>query len=170
MSVDTARRSACATSSTAGVTLIEMVIVLAIVGLIAGISYPAASNGLETVRLSSASETVASFLNAALNRAERRQEVIQMTVSVQDNSITLQSTDAAFERKLELPEGITIQAVLPELPEGDKHAPRQFIFMPGGTAPRVGIEISNRKGSRRIVRVDPMTGVSRIEAPVENAP
>ena len=34
-----------------GVTLVEMLIVVAIVGLIAGISFPAVSSGLESLRL-----------------------------------------------------------------------------------------------------------------------
>jgi hypothetical protein len=144
-----------------------MVIVVAIVGLIAGITYPSIANGLESVRLASAADTVASFLNAAVNRVERRQEVIELLISFKDNSITVHSTEAGFERKAELPDGITIAAVLPPLPEPDTGAPRQFILMPGGTAPRVGIEIRNRKGTRRIVRVDPMTGVPRIEIPAE---
>ena len=77
----------------------------------------------------------------------------------------MHSTEAGFERRLELPEGVTITAVLPTMDEQDPNAPRQFILMPGGTAPRIGIEIRNRKGTRRIVRVDPMTGVPRIEIP-----
>ena len=133
--------------------------------MIAGITYPAVSNGLESVRLASASDTVAAFLNAALNRVERRQEVIEMVISVKDSTIVLHSAEAGFERRIELPEGVTINAVLPPLDEPEPNAPRQFILMPGGTAPRIGVEIKNRKGTRRIVRVDPMTGVPRIEIP-----
>jgi type II secretory pathway pseudopilin PulG len=142
-----------------------MMIVVGIVGMIAGITYPAVSNGLESVRLATASDTVAAFLNAALNRVERRQEVIEMVISVKDSTIVLHSTEAGLERRVELPEGVTINAVLPPLDEQDPNTPRQFILMPGGTAPRIGVEIKNRKGTRRIVRVDPMTGVPRIEIP-----
>ena len=110
---------------------------------------------------------MASFLNAAVNRVERRQEVVELMISVKENSMVLHSTEPGFERKIELPDGITIAAVLPALPEFDSGAPRQFILIPGGTAPRVGIEIRNRKGTRKIVRVDPMTGVPRIEIPAE---
>jgi prepilin-type N-terminal cleavage/methylation domain-containing protein len=150
-----------------GVTLIEMVIVVAIVGLIAGITYPAVSTGLESVHLASAADTVASFLNAALNRVERRQEVVELMISLKDNVMVVHSTEPGFERRAELPDGITITAVLPPLSSLAPNAPRQFILMPGGTAPRLGIEITNRKGTRRIVRVDPMTGVPKIEIPAE---
>ena len=43
-----------------------MMIVLAIIGLIVGITFPAATSGLDSIRLSSAAESVASFLNAAI--------------------------------------------------------------------------------------------------------
>ena len=144
-----------------------MLIVVAIVGMIVGITYPAVSSGLESVHLFSSSDDVASFINGALNRVERRQEVLRMRVSFKDNTILLDSTEPGFARKLELPEGIAIEAVLPALPGAEAGAPREFILMPGGTAPRVGIELKNRKGQRRIVRVDPMTGVPRIEVPAQ---
>ncbi len=144
-----------------------MVIVVAIVGLIAGITYPSVTSGLESVHLATAADTVASFLNAALNRVERRQEVMELLISLKENSMVVHSTEPGFERKAELPDGITIAAVLPALSEQDDKAPRRFILVPGGTAPRVGIEIRNRKGTRRSVRVDPMTGVPRIEIPTD---
>src|SRR5438132_8744055 len=56
-----------------GVTLIEMMVVAAIIGLIAAISFPSASAGIESVRLVSATDSVATFLNGAVNRVERRQ-------------------------------------------------------------------------------------------------
>ena len=54
--------------------------------------------------------------------------------------------------------------MLPSLPD-ETPDPRRFIVMPDGAPPRVGIQIANRRGARRIVRVDPMTGVPRIEVP-----
>jgi prepilin-type N-terminal cleavage/methylation domain-containing protein len=147
-----------------GVTLIEMMIVVAIVGLIAGVSFPAVSSGLDTIRLISASDSLVSFFNGALNRAERRQEAIEITVASKANTLVLHSTEPGFERKLEMPAGVTIEAVLPPLPE-ETDGPRRFIVLPSATIPRIGIQIVNRKGARRIVRLDPLTGVPQIETP-----
>src|SRR5262249_30270174 len=132
-----------------------------------GITYPTISSGLESVHLASAADTVASFLNAAVNRVERRQEIAELLISVKDNFMVVHSTEAGFERKAEVPQGIGIAAVLPSPPGQDPNTPRQFILIPGGTTPRIGIEIRNRKGTRRIVRLDPTTGVPRIEIPTE---
>jgi type II secretory pathway pseudopilin PulG len=147
-----------------------MVIVVAIVGLIVGITFPAVSSGVDSVRLSSGADTVASFINQALNRAERRQDVLAMQISVKDNTMVLHSTEAGFERRLELPDGVAIAAVYPLEPGEDTNVPRQVVLLPGGTAPRIAIELRNRRGARKIVRVDPMTGVPHIEIPSEQQP
>jgi prepilin-type N-terminal cleavage/methylation domain-containing protein len=150
-------------ASSRGVTLVEMVTVVAIIGIMAGLTFPAVSAGLASVRMVSASDSVAAFLNAALNRAERRQDVIELSISVKENVIRLASSEPGYERKLELPEGVRIAAVLPALDESVD--PRTFMIQPGGTPPRVGVEIANDRGARRVVRVDPMTGVPRVERP-----
>ncbi len=143
-----------------GVTLIEMLIVVAIIGLIAAISFPALSSGIESLRLISASDSIVSFLNAGLNRAQRRQEAVEVAISTKDNTVSL--TSASLARKLEMPSGVTIQQVLPKLPV-ETDAPRLFLLLPGGAIPRIGVEIVNRRGVHRIVRVNPMTGIPEIE-------
>jgi prepilin-type N-terminal cleavage/methylation domain-containing protein len=143
-----------------GVTLVEMLIVVTIIGLIAGVSFPAITSGIDSLRLASASDSLVSFLNGAMNRAERRQDVVEIAISIQDNAVSLTTT--GLSRKLEMPGGVTIKAVWPKL-ASNPDAPRRFLLLPGGAMPRLGIEIANRKGVRRIVRVNPMTGVPEIE-------
>jgi hypothetical protein len=63
-----------------------------------------------------------------------------------------------------LPDGVTILRVHPVHP-GIEEPSRSFYVYPGGTIPRIGVEIANRRGNRRIVRIDPMTGVPQIEHP-----
>jgi Tfp pilus assembly protein FimT len=129
----------------------EMLVVVAIVGLLAGISFPSVSAGIDSVRLRSATDSIAGFLNAAATRAERRQEPIELIIKT--NAIELYSTEAGYTRELKMPDGIAI--------EGEQES---LLLMPGGAAPAVGIQVTNRHGSRRIVRLDPMTGFPRVEA------
>jgi prepilin-type N-terminal cleavage/methylation domain-containing protein len=156
-------KGACATQ---GVTLIEMMVVVALIALMAGISYPAITSGIDSMRLKAATNSVVSFLDAGLSRAERRQQVIQIVISKLDNSIEMQSSGPGFSRRLQMPEGVSIVQVLPLLPENfDTDTPRVFFLYPGGTVPPFGVQLINRRNVQRVVRVDPITGVPHVEAP-----
>ena len=146
----------------AGVTLIELLIVLTLIALVAGIAYPSAAAGVESLRLRSVADTVVSFLNTAIDRAGRRQQVIEVWIAPKDNVLIARSPDLEFLRRLELPEGYRILTVLPAA-EVNPEEPRRFLMYPGGTVPRIGIEIANRSGTKRMVSVDPFTELTRTE-------
>ena len=150
----------------AGVTLIEMMIVVALIALIAAVTFPAVSAGVDTLRLNQAAGGLVSFFNDALNRVERRQQVVEITVVKARNALVMRSAGSGFEKTYELPQGVSIVKILPET-EMAEDAPRQFLLLPGGAVPQAGVEIVNQRNARRIVRVDPITGVPRIER-VEN--
>ena len=83
-----------------------MVVVVAIIALIVGLSLPAASAGLDSVRMVSASDSVAAFLNAAVNRAERRQQPVELVVFVIDvllPALKHSARDTFFGGKVTLP-------------------------------------------------------------------
>ena len=147
-----------------GVTLVEMLIVVSIIGLIVAVSFPAFSAGIDSVRMSSATGMVSSFLNSAVNRAERRQQAVELIVTPKENLLTMYTNEPGFERKLRMPDGISIQAVLPAFDDEAPDSPRQLVLLPGATAPGIGILLANQHGSRRIVRLDPMTGFPRVES------
>jgi type II secretory pathway pseudopilin PulG len=141
-------------------TLIEMMLVVSLIAIMVGISFPAVGSGVDSLRLTSASEGVASFLQGALTRTERRQQMMELTVSRADNALVLAGID--FEKRYALDNGVTIAEVLPPLPV-DASAPRRFLLYPGGAPPRIGIRLANQRGAQRIVSLDPITGVSQIE-------
>src|SRR5260370_5477671 len=138
-----------------------MMVVVAISGLSAAISFPAATAGIDSVRLVSATDSVATFLNSAVNRVERRQQPIELIVSLPENRLLLYSNEPGFTRELKMPDGIVIEGVLPTVGE-DGQGVRRFILMPGATVPGIGVQIANRRGAHRIVRLDPMTGFPRV--------
>jgi prepilin-type N-terminal cleavage/methylation domain-containing protein len=133
-----------------GVTLLEMLIVVTIVAVVAGISFPSITSGLDSLRLRSASDSVVSLLNTALDRADRRQQAIEITISPKDNAIIARSADLAFNRRIDLQDPVHISAPTEQ---------RSFLLYPGGTVPGIGIELSNHEGRKRMVSVDPITGV-----------
>jgi hypothetical protein len=105
---------------------------------------------------------VASFLNAATARADRRQRPVELVISTKDNSLKFRSTDAGSERELMLPDGIFLEGTASLDPDDPASATR-WLFMPGGTVPGLAIHLANHHGGRRIVRLDPMTGFPRVE-------
>ena len=140
-----------------------MIVVVAIIGLIAAISYPSAAAGIESARLISATDSVAVFLNGAVNRVERRQQPIELTISPKENRLTMYSNEPGFTRELKMPDGIAIEAILPAVQEDAEDA-RRLLLLPGATVPGIGIQLGNRRGLHRIVRLDPMTGFPRVES------
>lgn len=147
-----------------GVTLIELLVVVALIAILVGISFPSITSGIDSIRLNSAINNVVTFVNTGLNFAERRQQVVEVTISKADNTLSLRSSDPSFVKKLNLPDGVTISSVLPELPEGGENAPRSFLLYPGGTVPGFGVVLVNRRHMQRLVRVDPMTGVPQVQS------
>ncbi|MGC8793643.1 MAG: pilus assembly FimT family protein [Bryobacteraceae bacterium] len=150
----------------AGVTLIELLIVVALVSLLVGITFPAVGSGVDSLRLASAGNRVATFFHTALNRAERGQQAVELTIHPVENRLVMRTPEGGSERTLELEEGVRIAAVLPALPQAEQ-GPRRFILLPGGATPRIQVELRNRRGDRRLVSVDPITGVPRVEIPGE---
>jgi prepilin-type N-terminal cleavage/methylation domain-containing protein len=138
-----------------GVTLIELLIVLMIIAIIAGVSFPALTSGLSSVRLSSASGSAASFLTSAMNRVDRREEAAAVLISPKDNLLAIYTaaSGAKPDRTLDMPKGITIEGT----------EPRRFLLMPGGTAPRMTLVLQNDRGARSSVQIDPATGVPKVQ-------
>jgi len=149
------------TSSRRGITLIEMLIAMAIIALIAGVSYPSLSAGIDSLRLRSTSDAIIGFLNTALARADTRQQVVEILISQSDGTITATSADHGFNKRLEIASPIKIVSVQPALAADveDQNQTRRFLVYPGGAVPRIAIEIGNSKGRKRVVSIDPVTGI-----------
>ena len=86
-----------------------MLIVVAIVSAIVGISFPALTAGLAGVRLLSASGTVASFLTSSMNNVDRHQEAAAIVISPKENMLAVYTAASSEkpQRKLDMPPGIS---------------------------------------------------------------
>jgi prepilin-type N-terminal cleavage/methylation domain-containing protein len=151
-------------NSQRGVTLIEMLVVMAIVALVAGLSAPSISAGLDTLRLRSSSDAIVGFFNTALAHAETRQQVVEILISGPEGTLTARSSDQKFFKKLEIVNPIRITSVQPALAADDQGVVRRFLLYPGGTVPKIAIEIANSTGRTRLVSIDPITGVPQANA------
>jgi hypothetical protein len=94
---------------------------------------------------------------------------MELVIEPKVNRLTLYSNEPGYTRELTMPDGIAIERVLDGRnanPADGDNPPYRLLLIPGATIPAVGIQIANRHGSRRVIRLDPMTGFPR----VENAP
>jgi prepilin-type N-terminal cleavage/methylation domain-containing protein len=142
------------THRTQGITLIELMVVVAIIALLVGETLPAATNGLSSIHLRGAASDVAAFLNSALNRAERHEQTVEIIVYPKQSRLELDSSEPGYTRTLQLREGIQIA--------GDN--PIRVLLLPGSAPPRIALDLFNDRGTHRIVRLDPVTGVPQIQA------
>jgi Tfp pilus assembly protein FimT len=141
-----------------------MIVVVAIIGLIVGVSFPSMSAGIDSVRMVTAADSVAAFLNAAVNRAQRREEAVEVIIDLKDAHLSAYSNDPGFQRELTLPDGIGIEAVLSgDAAEQNQEPQRRIVLLPGAVVPGIGIQLLSKRGARRIIRLDPMTGYPRVE-------
>jgi prepilin-type N-terminal cleavage/methylation domain-containing protein len=142
-----------------GVTMMEILIVLVILSLLAGVSFPAVSAGLDSIRMRSAADSIAGIFTEAVNRAERTQEPLEVVISPADGTVAIRGLRTGFERDVRLPDGITVAAVFPRVATLEPEQTRSLLVIPGATFPRIAIEIANRRQSHRLIQIDPMTGM-----------
>ncbi|HVY92697.1 MAG TPA: prepilin-type N-terminal cleavage/methylation domain-containing protein [Bryobacteraceae bacterium] len=137
-----------------GVTLLEMMIVVAIIAIVAAVSFPALTSGLAGVRLQSSSGELASFLTASMNNVERHEEAEAIVITPKSNRLDVYTAASGEKpaRSWQAPSGITL--------EGDD--PHRWLLFPGGAFPRVSLVLRNEKGARRSVEIDPVTAVPSI--------
>ncbi len=130
-----------------GVTLIEMLVVMTILGIVASIAYPSVSAGLDSLRLSTTCDDVASLFAASVNFAERRQRAVE--IRIQPKSV--EATAPGFSRRINLDTAISISG-----------EPRSVFIDPAATVPGTTIEVTSQRGFRRTVRIDPITGAAEV--------
>jgi prepilin-type N-terminal cleavage/methylation domain-containing protein len=145
-----------------GVTLLELMIVVTIIAIVAGVSFPSITSGLASLRLNTASGSVASFLTSSMNRVDRHEEAAAIVVLPKENRLVVFTASSGEKpaRTIEMPQGIRI--------EGEE--PRRYLFQPGGTVPRMTVVLRNDKGARRSIQIDPITAVPDIRRIQETNP
>jgi type II secretory pathway pseudopilin PulG len=148
---------------------------MTIIAVMTAVTYPTATAGLDSLRLRSAADRVMNLLNLALDRADRVQQVVEIRISPQENAISARSMDLSLNRTLELEAPVRIASVGqagPPQPAANETADavpaaidtqRRFLLYPGGTPPRISIELETKEGRKRRVFVDPVTGMLHSE-------
>ena len=97
-------------------------VALAVIGLMAAISYPSFSSGLDSVRLRSSVDQAAIFWANARLRADRSQLPVQVTADPKKNELRVVGAESDWSDSLAPSEGVRMV---------EPKEPRSYIIYPG---------------------------------------
>jgi len=130
-----------------GVTLIEMLVVMTLVGLLAAVVAPSVGSGVETVRLRATGEKLAATLRTARTRALRTRHYMQITVDPQSRAVELRDLESGAVSSWEIPATIQVQS----------ERALTFLVYPDGGSQMMRVDLRNQRGRRVEVASDPFT-------------
>ncbi len=149
-------------AQSAGVTLLELLVVVALASILLAVVLPSVGTGLSGLELSGAARRVAAAARYARDEAVRRRSTLQLEVDSASGTIAVADLERAAtnERRFELPASVRIAQVLPQ-EQGEIAGPRRFLFTPDGAAPQFQIVLANQR--RQVtVKNDALTGAATV--------
>ncbi len=146
-------------SQEAGVTLLELVIVLAILALTVSIVAPRFGNWSEEWTLRSAAERVAQTVRYARTRALFEQSYYVVEIEPSTHWVRVFNPASGFSRAYVLPRGVTID-------DGENPLPSvvRILFPPSGVVEERNLWLSDRRRSTYKVHVSFLIGNPVVEA------
>lgn len=146
-------------SREAGVTLLELVIVLAILALTVSIVAPRFGNWSEEWTLRSTAERVAQTVRYARTRALFEQSYYVMEIEPRARLVRVFNPASGFLRGFALPRDVTVD-------DGENPTPEvvRLLLPPSGVVEERNLWLSNRRGSKFRIHVDFMLGAPAVEA------
>jgi len=143
-----------------GVTLMELLVVVAIASILLAIVFPAAGSGLGTLELRSAATRLAAAARYARDQAVYRQRIYQLEIDGAAGSLSVSDLEGGGERSYQFPPSVRVEVVLPE----EHNAPanhRRLFFFPDGSAPDFEVILANTRRQLAVIG-DPLTGTAKV--------
>jgi len=142
-----------------GITLIELIVVMAIIAIGAALTTPNISGWLPTYRLRSATRDVVSIMRVAQLKAVSNNTSYRVTFNTVNDSYVLEYQDTGG--------GWVTEGETQSLPTGVKFnttfAGNITTFLPNSTATDGNVTLNNNKGTNKRIRLLGLTGRIRIE-------
>lgn len=137
---------------------------MALMSLLAGLAYPSLAGGIDSLRMRTAADSLAAFLNQGMARVERLQQPVEISFQAGGRRFEMRGLRPEVIASLDLPDGVAVSDFT-IVPPGAEPGLRSILLQPGSPFPAAGFILENRRGARRIVRIDPIAGVPVVTAP-----
>ncbi len=144
-----------------GVTLLELVIVIFVMALAMGVSYPMLSRGTAAFHLRATGRDVLNTLRYAREKAITQQQRMLITVDMEAQKVVLSDELGDGSRVLTLPRDVRIHQVFLAGQEL-RNVPLVIHFMTNGSSENAEIVLMSDKGGTVRVVTDPITGGARV--------
>ena len=142
--------SAARSSRRRGITLIEVLVTVAIIAMMLGISYPTFTRGLDGIRLQTSISRAGTFFHRARQEAVRSQGPVQLLVDPDKQRLSAAAIEDGWRGEFQLEDGIRV--IFPS-------QRARLILYPGHPPLDFRLILVNRAGARAGLKVNVLTGV-----------
>ena len=147
-----------------GFTLLELLIVMAVLGVLTAVAYPSIGRGMGTLRLRTASREIAAAIRLARSKALREQQAYYLQFDLRKGQVGLSSEDLKYQRSFSLPEGVVFRrAALLGEDSGPFSTDRVYYFAPNGLGENIEVIIANSHGRQMRIIQNSMVSSPKIE-------
>jgi len=154
----------CSLSPVLGFTLLELLIVMALLGVLTAVVYPSIGRGMSTLRLRTASRQIAAAIRLARSKALREQQTYYLQFDIKRRAVALSSEDMKYQRSFSLPEGVVFrQVALLGEDNGPNSTDRAYYFAPNGLGENIEVRIANSHGRQMKIIQSSMVNSPRID-------
>lgn len=158
----TTGRATISSTGSRGLTLVELLVVMGIIGLMVGLSVPALSRYAAHVRLKAAVRQVTGLVSFARSMAISAHEDQAVVVDPERGQISVVtvSSGEAFEQKVRLPSSVSIEVLVGEEPATET----RLVFRPTGSliGRTTSLVLADRR-SQHTITVTGTTGAVSIQ-------
>ena len=159
------RRGGCTAGmkGSGGFTLLELIIVVLVIALALGVSYPALTHGSAIFQLRAAGRELVNTFRYAREKSITEQRRLMVVVDREQQKVILSDEFGGDARTLAMPNHVKIERVAlegRELIEG----PLAVHFLPNGSSESAEIVLGSDSGSVLRIVTDPITGGARVAA------
>lgn len=143
-----------------GVTLLELLVVMALATALLALVFPSAGAGLRTLELRSAAQRLASAARYAREQAVYQKRLFEIEINAESGTVSLTDVQRGTRQSFQLPPSVRVERILPE-ESGSASPSRTFLFAPEGEAPAFEIVLGTQ--SRQMsIKSDALTGYPKV--------